>query len=271
MIVPRSLFPAGGRPRWSPVWPGLFFLLILVSAASCGSRKENLTRVWFFIEREAPEGGEAGEDDALSLSAASFINLEPAGTYTSYFDGFGWGTWTLEGDQLVLLNHRRQKAELTIQKLEGDDLVIRARNRMAYAFEGQGDLPPGDDNPFALANNRWRIKATHKESEAEIKARLRNHFRYWEKYFDWGLQRESTLDVRSLPGPLKIYGNGFQLLPYGEQHPDWQAHFYDTADSRTAYNILYRFFTREDIEWPQTKDRFKQFRSAFRQLQSRIK
>ena len=116
------------------------------------------------------------------------------------------------------------------------------------------------------------MKAERKESDTELTARLKNHFRYWEKYFSWGLEhRKGSLDVRSLPGPLKIYGNGFTLVPYEHYDYEWKMHFFDADDCHRAYLKMYSFLRKEDIEWPQTDHKFKQFESAFRQLQQKLK
>jgi hypothetical protein len=68
------------------------------------------------------------------------------------------------------------------------------------------------DDPFALTNNQWRIPATKKENEQEIKSRLKNHFRFYELYFDWALNNHfQSIDVNSTPSLIRIYGNGFAL------------------------------------------------------------
>jgi len=68
------------------------------------------------------------------------------------------------------------------------------------------------EDPFSGYNNKWRQPATHKESDGEIRARLYNHCQFWETYFTWALKNElQTVDVRSTPTAIKIYGNGFTL------------------------------------------------------------
>jgi len=73
------------------------------------------------------------------------------------------------------------------------------------------------DDPFSVQNNKWRIPPTHRETDDEIKQRLYNHCQFWESYFEWALANEqATVDVRSTPTAIKIYGNGFGLKPVEE-------------------------------------------------------
>jgi len=141
--------------------------------------------------------------------------------------------------------------------------------RAVYRFSGlPNDFTATAQNPFSVENNQWRIKAKHKESDSELRARLKNHFSFWEKYFAWGLTGKiDYLDIRSTPSLLKMYGNGFQLEYYENLFPEWKNSFYDTADCRIAYEHLYYKMYEKNIKWPDTKNRFERFVAAFHQLQ----
>src|SRR5689334_17014149 len=77
--------------------------------------------------------------------------------------------------------------------------------------------------PFSLKDNQWRIPATHKETPMQIRARLINHCHFWKDYFAWALSNDiATIDVRSTPTPIKIYGNGFGLKEVEDLPSEWQ-------------------------------------------------
>ena len=112
------------------------------------------------------------------------------------------------------------------------------------------------------------MKANHKESDRELTSRLKNHFRWWEKYFSWGLNNKiKVLDIRSTPSVLKLYANGFELNYYEYQFPEWRNIFYDTANCWRAYEMVYYLMYNKDISWLKTENRFESFVSAFKQLQ----
>ncbi len=255
---------------------GFFALLVIMVAVSGCSRRQTFSKVWFYTYDESKE--QSSRRNAAGdpvLSPANFLNLQADGKFTAYLRDFEYGSWELKGDDIVLTNDRQKIHRIAVEKIGKNELTVDVQpdNRYAssYKFEGNENNLPEEDNPFAKANNGWRIKAAHKESDEEITERLRNHFRYWEKYFGWGLKTDKqSLDVRSLQGPLKIYGNGFELVPLEDWSAEWKGYFFDAEDSRIAWNKLHYFFTYERIAWAKTDHKFKMFISAFQQLERKI-
>jgi hypothetical protein len=71
------------------------------------------------------------------------------------------------------------------------------------------------------------MPALKKETDPEIKSRLLNHCQSWEAYFSGALNdRQSSVDVRSTPTLLKIYGNGFTLKPFEALPGEWRSCFF---------------------------------------------
>ena len=254
----------------------LFVLTIFVLLFGCKNDKATINKVWFFNEANFPD-----DDDDLPLddpkathfvlSAESFLDLQQDETYTSYFGKFDQGKWTLKDKKLILFN---QKGELQfeIRSVKDDELKLYyAPRNTEYLFGGfENEFASKEDNPFSAENNKWRNKAQKKESDEEIAARLRNHFRFQEKYFAWGSASDiKVLDVNTTPSPLKIYSNGFELIHHTQQRPEWKNIFYDSTDCRKAFEKIYYIFEYDELDWIKTKDRFKMFASAFRQLQQK--
>lgn len=260
-------------------------ILILIAIAgllsSC-SRKDTLSKVWFFTydDNASFSGIKIYGSKNLPgidpiLTPVSFVNLQKDGHFTAYLEDFTYGTWDIKDTLIQLTGHDKKVRRLAIHDIKKNEMTLDAQadNPLASSshFEGVDNDLKEEENPFSLTNNRWRIKATHKETDQEISDRLRNHFRYWEKYFNWGITTDrKTLDVRSLAGPLKMYGNGFQLIALEEWDPEWSSLFYDREDATIAWNKLHYFFTFEKIAWAKTDHKFKMFVSAFQQVQRKI-
>ncbi len=250
---------------------------VIVITSSC-SRHDALSKVWFYTYDDTKSANNEDSDPASGdpeLNPTHFINLQANGQYTAWLEEFTYGSWDLDKELIVLTGHNNKKRRISIEGIQKNELILDVRpdnkQQTAYHFEGNKNNYEEADNPFSLVNNKWRIKAAHKESDKEISDRLKNHFRYWEKYFDWGIQtNKQSLDVRSLRGPLKIYGNGFELVPLEDWSPEWSAVFYDQEDKRIAWNKLHYVFTYERIAWAKTDHKFKMFISAFQQLQKKI-
>lgn len=100
----------------------------------------------------------------------------------------------------------------------------------------------------------WRIKPIVKETPAQLKERLHNHFRYWELYFTWSLNNNiQYIDVRRTPTPVKIDGNGFTLKAFGELPCSWKKYFYDPEDCQVANEKIKQLIESNTIAFLQTE------------------
>jgi hypothetical protein len=241
-------------------------IIMLVQVSACNLNRNPLSKLWFFTHSASANGG-----DTL-LRPVNFLQLRPDGTYTRDFGKFQYGKWHQENQQLHLQG-QDGKTETLHFRIDGNEMQLKMPDGSLAYFDSR-PLPPADiaENPFAADNNRWRIAPVKKETDAEIRSRLINHCRFWEIYFNWALQgKYSSIDVRSTPTPIKIYGNGFGLKPLNELPEQWVHYFYDTADCRKANEQLVYAFKHHDIAWAHTDNKFKMFIGAFEQLQRFLK
>ncbi|WP_276480895.1 hypothetical protein [Paraflavitalea pollutisoli] len=250
----------------------IVLLMAAVALCGCASKRDVLCKVWFYTFDDTKTHTGKGDPE---LSPVNFLNLQFDGKYTADLQGFQYGTWTLNDEAVVLTDANKKKHAIVLKAIAPNEIAVDVlpgnKDESMFKFEGSNNTFPEEENPFSLANNQWRVKATHRENDAEILARVKNHLRYWEKYFAWGLEtKKTTLDVRSLPGPLKIYGNGFELLPFERWSAEWNGHFFDEADAYKAWEKLHYFFTYKRIAWAKSDNKFKMFISAFQQMQNKM-
>lgn len=225
-------------------------LLLACMLTGCGGGGP-LSSIWMYTHSEqlADKGKVSSADNdndagiRLNLNPSHFLCLQPDGNYSMDFGSYEYGTWKLMDNVIQLTDSDRKIKGLEMQMLGRDEMMIITQSpgggRTGWHFESSRIKVKPSDNPFAIENNRWRIKAVAKENDEAIAERLRNHFRYWEKYFYWGMETEKTsLDVRSLAGPLKMYGNGFKLIPFEDWPAEWTSLFFDRDDAYKAYGKL---------------------------------
>ena len=247
---------------------------IIVLLASCGSKKNPLVKVWFFnsdLIRERYHDIYTYEGKTNYHNNADFLDLRPDSTYTCSLDFFDYGKWYAKDSTFLLVSHNNKMNEFLVHKLNDHEMICTNRlNDELFSFDGyKNDFKNSSENPFSLQNNQWRYRSNHKESEQEITGKLKNHFRYWEKFFAWGLNTDIRgIDYTTTPGPFNMYGNGFSLEYYNSELPSWKQSFYDTTTSYRAYEKLYYLLVKKDINWPKTKNRSERFVSAFQQLQN---
>jgi hypothetical protein len=245
-----------------------FYIFCLCGLASCvniffASNKA----LWFYTY----SSGEIPSD--FMLSPASFLYLNPNKTYTLDFGEFEYGKWTKNGDTLILHSAGGKISSYLINYQNSKDLKLTIAPGLVSDFAGAASSFSSEtENPFSLQNNKWRMVAKHKETSAEIKQRLINHCTFWKNYFLWAINNNiEYVDVRSTPTPVKIYGNGFALKQFDELPTTWKNYFFDSADCRIANNIIENIFTKQNIAWSNTDNKYKMFAGAFEQLENFLK
>jgi hypothetical protein len=243
--------------------------ILLLAAASCTLLVNPLPKLWFFTDGTGtPPGSGNPPGTTPALTPASFLELRPDGSYTRDFGKFDYGNWLRKDQKLILTSydHKTFTYPLTMPNLT--ELQLSMTGSFVAGFESKA-IPSEDQkkDPFSLYNNHWRIRAAHKESDDEIRQRLYNHCQFWETYFRWALDKElATVDVRSTPTAIKIYGNGFALKDSADLPAEWTSLFYDTEDRRKASDMIRNIFQHKTIAWAQTDNKYKMFLSAFQQL-----
>lgn len=231
------------------------------------STKKRLDGLWFFTHSSRTIDNENAE-----ANPASFLYLHPDNTYTSDFNKFDHGHWNRNDSALLFINQQKITISFPIRRLSGNELQLVSAQGTILNFEQQpANFSSPGDNPFSIENNRWRIQAAKKETEQELRNRLRNHFRFYEVYFKWALDAKlNSIDVRSTPSLIKIYGNGFALKNFDELPASWRFYFFDEEDCRKANDMVKDIFEKGDIAWAQTDNKYKMFMSAFQQLEQTI-
>ncbi len=237
--------------------------ICLLALSACLNTRDPLPALWFYTF----SGGPAEERDSL-LTPASFAEIKADGSYASDFGHFEYGTWSRKDQKLCLTNQQNITTSFSLSSLTRKEMQLTTGKGIPLNFESQPISSKAVDDPFSLANNRWRLPARHKESIAEIRKRLFDHCRFWEMYFTWALNDNiATVDVRSTPTPIKIYGNGFGLKPFDELPQEWKSGFYDEEDGKKANELIEDIFHHKTIAWAHTDNKYKMFIGAFQQME----
>lgn len=245
--------------------------LLLFTIIGCGNKKGSLYQTWFYSFHEQSGKGIEKEPE---LTSENFINLKADGKYTSYLDSFEYGEWKKGNTMVTFINQEGEKRIVEIKKYDANELTLDLtpdkKNIYFKVFSGIPNLNISDkDNPFSVENNLWRIRPLTPESDQQLTNRLRNYFSFWEKYFNWALiNKMETLDIRTEQSPLKLYGNGFELIPYDKISDSWKKCFATDEDCHKSWKQLETLITEKNISWPKTDNRFKSFLAAFQQLQT---
>lgn len=230
-----------------------------------------LSKVWMY----QPGTSKNDAIDSL-LSYTNFLELRPDGEFSSYLGKFATGRWSFEPEKqkLQLALEGGRILDIPVGKDDSGRLILKLPALAIPRFSPY-PIPGGifhPDDPFAPANNQWRVPARTRENRRQLLQRLESHCHFWVAYFKWADDNEVELqDLRSIPSPIKIYGNGFGLTHFKDEPHRWTANFYDSTDARNAYDLLRGVFARNDIRWPKTDNDYKRFAGGFLQVEEWLK
>ena len=157
---------------------------------SCTPGKDALVKAWIFNDGAYEEQNDNPvTDHELKIDShfntGNFIDIQPDGTYSSYLTGYETGKWFFKDQMLILVNRKKDILELQVNKLDDNELVCTNKmKRTIYRFKGlPNSFSSKAENPFSLTNNFWRIKPVKRETDEELRKRMKNHFTYWKQYF----------------------------------------------------------------------------------------
>lgn len=209
--------------------------------------------------------------NALRESAARFdffFRFYPDGSFTagSNRSSLLTGTWTLADQNLTLhmepsgKNMRFRVREMTENQLTLSLYTVSRRppndrpstmprvvpqsvllSGMAdnYDFSEESDY-------YSLRLNTWRVKATGRESEEQLRGRLVNHLDYLIAYLGVTIDREGgEVDLSELNSPITMASNGIGLKFFDDSNV-WSTCFFDHRDARQAHRMLVRAVRQYD-------------------------
>lgn len=136
----------------------------------------------------------------------------------------------------------------SIDKIIGDGFIAYFGNA-TYLNEFEKDTFIYNDKSqdiYSLENNIWRIKPTQKESQKQIKERLKASIHFTIIYLNnTNLRNEETINLSGLYSPIKLGGNGISLYSDDELPQEWVDVFYDKSQAIQAYHILVMTFLQK--------------------------
>lgn len=204
---------------------------------------------------------ESKSDDEMIIAAES-NELVRRGYSVSFFadskftdirgnGDYDFGKWTLDLDsKTITLTGNTNKTKFSYSsKFENKHLVIELineQNQEKLTFVRIGKpLKNFKEDQFYLANNKWRIKAKHTESEEELKERMANyikHVAYILKSSE--ARKEGTISFTFTLGPVKILNGGIGIHIYRDISEEWKSVFSNDDQCFRAYQIYDKYLEK---------------------------
>lgn len=245
-------------------------VLLVVLLASCTEHK--LTRKWtmtgttetslIFSLLKALKDTSMPDPNSVVASYDYFYRFYPDHTFTTGSKtDFVHGTWELDGKNLTLkMENGKRTLTYQLEELSSEKIVLKLTDEKLGSnlsklmadmmnvklsdvrLTGEADTYDysEDDDIYGLALNVWRIKPTRRQSEAQLKERLRNHLDYVLAWLTVAIEREAgEMDLSNLTSPIMLSVSGVGLK-FFDDSPEFNATFFDETDARTAHDLMTR-------------------------------
>ena len=210
--------------------------------------------------------------------ASSFVNFYNNKQFTYRFGSvFLNGTWKYNVDSSdLILNSKENILVLNVDEFDGKsklNLYLKPDNKLinkvkkdsidkvvgegfsayfsnaSYLNEFEKDTFIYKDKSqdiYSLENNYWRVKPNNKESQKQIKERLKASIYFTIIYLNNNnLRNDETINLSGINSPIKLGGNGISLYSEDELPHEWVDVFYDKSQAIQAYQMLVMTFLQK--------------------------
>lgn len=209
------------------------------------------------------------DEDALNGMDENSSLIIPYRSF--YFSGNGtfvknprnaidYGNWDYDDEAKTITLHytvEKGKDVYKIAALAADELQlmnkgINTSTILKFVSAGKRFKDPAEE-PFALQNNRWRMRPSKKETDSAIRMRLKENLYFFILFYRSVIIKEDKhVSFWGLPSCYKWYGGGIYLKKKEELDENWIKCFYNNEQAMTAYQLGERLLSQK-YEWPKNE------------------
>ena len=204
------------------------------------------------------EATQSTDDATGDLVSRSFHFFSDHSFVSNPRNELGFGKWSFDDKaKTITLEYDHHTGRTTVYKIgaisahELKLLKVGEDRRNILTFVSSGlNYKEVKEDPYHIANNLWRIHPEHRETDAEIKARLKLcvHF-YCLFYRDALIREEKKISFYGFPTCFKWYAGGIYLIKGKELEKNWDACFYNMEQVRQGYAIMDTLIGKKYV-WP---------------------
>lgn len=170
------------------------------------------------------------------------------------------------GQQLTYLIQRANFRSLRLQwQQQGDSLhmVLRSDGKVHRNFL---------NDPLHPSNLRWMFPPRKKETDDEIRSRVKQCVRFFALFYRDVIKRESsTINFAGLPEIFTWYNGGIGLSEKDSISNSWIKCFYNKQQALLGYDMLRRLLVDHEFAWPsKTPNWFYKTHSVLEQMYHRL-
>ena len=228
---------------------------MLEDLSSSTNMEQLLTQNWVLDDdKEALEM--ASDGGAFEMPVRSFSMAADFTIVKNIRNAMDNGTWKFdEAKKILTLKYTNGSSDiyklraLAADKMKLTNVGIKSETVLTFVSDAKRYKNAADD-PFYIANNKWRIKPGASESDVAIKQRLKDNLRFFILFYRDVIARKSAAaSFYGLPSCLEWYAGRISIQNKKEISQKWKDCFYNDAQAMKAYDMMDNVITKK-ITWP---------------------
>ncbi len=248
--------------------------LVVLTAAS--SMPQLLCQNWEDkedIDDGVLNGNSSGGD--LDIPFRSYHFFEDGQVVQSPRDNMKTGKWVLDEKtkHISIVFTDGSKKDLQLKAIGVKNLLLQNGKEPAIKFVADGRKQKDvADEPFYPANNKWRIKPLHSETDDAIKERVIGCVNFYSKFFKDNADRKAaTISFYGLPSCFKWYSGGISIINKEKVGTKWINCFYNKDQAVQGQQLLENIISKK-YNWNRQEPQWvRQSADVLRQMADSLK
>lgn len=200
---------------------------------------------------DAQEAALSGGSGAFEMPYRGFSFFADGTVVQNPRDNVRLGNWTIDNSakKVITITYTDGgKSQYIIEGIGAKNMILSTpadKKKIEYKADGKVQKNMADD-PFYIANNKWRIKPKKPETDEAIKQRLQDCITFYTRFLNDNIARGGTVvSFVGFPSIFKWYNGGISVIPQNKVEQKWIDCFYNEVQAFKAQAMLEDIITKK--------------------------
>lgn len=188
-------------------------------------------------------------DNGLEIPFRGFCFFDDGSVVQNPRDNNKTGKWVMDEKtkKVTIFFDEGSKNEYLLNAIGVKNLLLKTGKEPAIKFIADGKKYINISNdPFYPANNKWRIKPAHVETDSAVKKRVIEFVLFYNKFLQDHVNRKfSVISFYGLPSCFKWYQGGISIVNKAKIGPKWIDCFYNKDQAVQGQQLLENIISKK--------------------------
>ncbi len=221
---------------------------LMKSLSTSNTLPQLLSQTWQSKE-DMDDGILNGSGDGLEIPFRGFCFFDDGSVVQNPRDNNKTGKWVMDEKtkKITIIFNGGSKKEYKLNAIGVKNLLLKTGKEAAIKFVADGKKYIDNLNdPFYPANNKWRIKPTHVETDSAVKQRVIECILFYNKFLQDHVNRKlAVISFYGLPSCFKWYQGGISIVNKAKIGPKWIDCFYNKDQAEQGQQLLENIISKK--------------------------